>query len=80
MFIFVLFGILCTSCLEKNIPESEKPLQPVPEEESPVVVVPKSQLPKLRVQGRHLKNELDENITLHGFAQTYSPFSIRTPE
>ncbi|OPZ94096.1 MAG: Endoglucanase precursor [Firmicutes bacterium ADurb.Bin419] len=74
MFIFVLFGILCTSCLEKNIPESEKPLQPVPEEESPVVVVPKSQLPKLRVQGRHLKNESDENITLHGFAQTYSPF------
>ena len=72
LFVFVLFCILCAGCSE-DIPNPENPLPPKPDEETPVVVS-KNKLPKLHVDGRFLKNESGENITLHGFAQTYSPF------
>lgn len=72
LFVFVLFCILCAGCSE-DIPNPENPSPPKPDEETPVVVS-KNKLPKLHVDGRFLKNESGENITLHGFAQTYSPF------
>ena len=63
LFVFVLFCILCAGCSE-DIPNPENPSPPKPDEETPVVVS-KNKLPKLHVDGRFLKNESGENITLH---------------
>ncbi len=72
-YLFILFaicGMLLTSCTEQ-LPETDKE-ETVPN--PPVTAEPDPVLPKLRIEGRYLKNEQGKTINLHGFAQTYSPF------
>lgn len=71
-------SMLITSCSDTPITdiedEGELPELPLPDEPDK----PVTSLPPLRVAGRYLKNEAGEVVNLHGFAQTYSPFSIKT--
>src|SRR5690554_3511924 len=75
--LFIIMGIVLLSCSDDPVPEL--PDKPIPDKEEEVTDPPipdevASNLPKLTVVGRFLKNENNEIINLHGFAQTYSPF------
>lgn len=75
--LFIIMGIVLLSCSDNPVPEL--PDKPIPDKEEEVTDPPipdeaASKLPKLTVDGRFLKNENNEIINLHGFAQTYSPF------
>lgn len=61
---------ICTSCSDDKITEPDTPINPEPPVEEPTPQ-PSS---GLHVEGRYLKNSQGETVTLHGFAQTYSPY------
>lgn len=65
------------SCSEEPIVDVKPkpdPIEDVEEPDTTTVTEPVSSLPKLRIEGRFLKNEKGDIVNLQGFAQTYSPF------
>ncbi len=68
--------LLLFSCTDTRLPDVEEVEDEttIPDPDPPVSEEPTPGLPQLQVSGRYLKNDMGEEINLHGFAQTYSPF------